>query len=87
MVSLINLRTIIGFGLNGFGIVWSLADKYICNILCDGKCGAIQNNNCSLLLLFVGIIFIVCGYVLIVMKDKERISFKKKIKKNFRLLR
>lgn len=86
MVSLSNFRMILGFGFKGFGISWSLADKFICNFLCNGKCGIVQSGNCTFLLLFVGIIFIVCGYALIVMRDKERISLKKKIKKNIKLV-
>lgn len=83
MVSLITLRTIIGFTFNGFGIAWSLTDNLVCDFLCKGQCGVVQNNNCSLLLLFVGIIFIVCGYALIVMKDKQDIKLGIKLKKNF----
>ncbi|MEK6873117.1 MAG: hypothetical protein AABW90_03865 [Nanoarchaeota archaeon] len=78
-----NLRIVIGFILKIFGIGWTLMDKFICDYLCGGKCGVIQNNNCSLLLLFVGIIFVVCGYALIVMNDKRRIRFEKKLIDDF----
>jgi len=87
MAGISTLRTIVGFGLKGLGFFWSLSDKFVCNSLCNGSCPVFKNNQCSLLLLFAGIIFIVSGYALIVMKDKQRTSFKKKIKKNLRLLK
>ena len=87
MVNLVTLRIIVGFGLKLFGIVWALGDKLICGYLCGGQCNYAIDNSCSLLLLFVGIIFIVCGYVLIVMKDKKREGLKKKLKRNFNLIK
>ena len=82
MVNLTTIRTIMGLSFNLLGLTWSITDKIICDILCDGECGVVQSNNCSLLFLFVGIIFIVCGYVLIVMKDRQKIKLRKKLKKN-----
>lgn len=87
MASLSALRIAVGFGLKLFGIVWAILDKVICNSLCSGNCSAVQSNTCSLLLMFVGIIFIVVGFVLVVMKDKQRMNLKKKIKKNIELVK
>jgi hypothetical protein len=81
MVSLDFIRTIVGFGLKTFGIGWSLADKFICDLICNGQCGVLQNSNCSLLLLFVGIIFIVSGYALIVSRERKHIGLKKRVTK------
>jgi len=86
MVIFSNIRIFIGFILKIFGFGWVLADRIICNYLCGGGCGKIQNTNCSLLLLFVGIIFIVCGYILIVMEDKRRIRLEKKMFDDFLFL-
>ena len=83
MVNLSTLRTVVGFSFKGFGVSWSLADRFICDFLCDGNCGVTQESNCSFLFLFVGIIFVVCGYALVVMRDKQKLKLKKKLKKNF----
>jgi len=82
MVSLTGIRMIVGFGFKGLGFFWTFSDKFICGPICGGTCSAAQSSTCSFLLLFVGIIFIVSGYALIVMKDKERKSLRQKIKKN-----
>ena len=82
-MAVIKIKVIIGFILKIFGIGWTLMDKFICDYLCDGQCGAIQSNNCSFLLLFVGIIFIICGYALIVIEDKRRVRFEKKLVEDF----
>jgi len=84
MVSISMLRTVVGFGLKGIGFFWSFFDKFLCGSLCNEKCSLVQQNTCSLLFLFVGIIFIICGYVLIVMKDKKREKLKTKIKKTLK---
>ena len=81
MVHIGTLRTVVGFGLKGLGFFWSFFDKFLCGTVCGDKCSIAQNQLCSLLFLFVGIIFIVCGYVLIVMKDKTKRKLKTKIKK------
>jgi len=86
-MNLTTIRMVVGFGMKIFGIVWALMDKVICDSLCNGGCSAVQNNVCSLLLLFVGIIFVICGCALIIMKDKQKIKLKKKIKKNFEILK
>jgi len=62
-------------------------DKAICNSLCNNGCSVVESNSCSLIILFVGIILIICGYALIIMKDKERINLNKKIKKNFEIIK
>ena len=87
MVGIGKLRTIVGFGLKGIGFFWSFFDKFLCENICRGTCSVAQNNSCSLLLLFVGIIFIVCGYALIIMKDNKREKLKKKIKKHYKLIK
>ncbi len=86
MVSLIVLRYILGIGLKAFGIVWALGDKLICQYLCGGQCNYLVGNSCSLILLFVGIIFIVVGYAIVVMKDHKRERLGKKIKRNLKLI-
>ncbi len=87
MVSLSSLRVAVGLGLKVFGIGWALFDKLICNSLCYQGCTASQSNTCSFLLMFVGIIFIVVGFTLVIMKDKQRMSVKKKLEKNLRLIK
>ena len=86
MISSTYLRLIIGFSMNVFGIVWNVADKLICDYLCKGKCILQSTYNCNSLLLFVGIIFIVCGYALIVIEDKRKIKIKRKLKEDFLVL-
>jgi hypothetical protein len=85
MVNLTTLRIGIGFGLKGMGFFWSMADRFLCRNICENKCTISQNNICSLLFLFVGIIFIICGYAVIVMKDKKRKKLKTKIKNALKL--
>ena len=85
MVNLGTLRTIVGFGLKGLGFFWSFFDKFLCGSLCGNTCSVSQNQTCSFLFLFVGIIFIVCGYALIVMKDKKRKKLMTKIKRAIKL--
>lgn len=83
MISSTNLKLIIGLSMNLFGIAWSVADRLICNYLCKGKCIAQSTNNCTFLLLFVGIIFVVCGYSLIIIEDKRKIKLRRKLKEDF----
>ena len=87
MVKVIFLRRIVGFSLKGIGFFWSFFDKFLCGNLCNGSCSAAQTNTCSSLFLLVGIIFIVCGYALIVMKEKGRAKLKTKIKKAIKLVK
>ena len=75
------LRLIVGWGFKGLGLFWAVGDRFLCKNLCGDSCSVVQNSACSSLFLFVGIIFIVCGYALIVMKDSKRKSLKKKIKR------
>ena len=86
MVSLTGLRIIVGFGFKTIGIAWALGDKLICNYLCQGQCSYLLGNSCSFILLFVGIIFIVVGSVMVIMKDHRREKLTKKIKRNFSLI-
>lgn len=86
MISLTALRLIVGFSMNIFGIVWNVADKLICDYLCKEKCILQPTINCTFLLLFVGIIFIVCGYALIVIEDKRKIKTNRKLKEDFLVL-
>jgi hypothetical protein len=87
MVNIGTLRTIVGFSFKGFGFFWSFADKFLCGSLCANKCSVAQGNTCSSLFLFVGIIFIVCGYALIVMKEKKKGKLETKIKRVWKKLK
>jgi len=87
MVSIGTLKTIVGFSFKGFGFFWSFADKFLCSSICTNKCSVAQNNTCSSLFLFVGIIFIVSGYALIVMKEPKRKKLKTKVKDVWRKLK
>ena len=69
---------ILGFGFILFGILWCSLNKLSCTSICK-DCGLLDIKPCYFLFLFVGIIFIVCGYALIVMKDKKRRKLKTKI--------
>jgi len=81
MVGLNLIKNIVGFGLKGIGFFWGLSDRFLCGFFCKEVCSASQKNICSFLFLFVAIIFIICGYSLIVMKDKKRRNLKTKIKR------
>jgi len=87
MVTLSTIRSVVGFGLKGVGFFWSFFDKFLCSSICYQNCSLAQSNGCSSLILFVGILFIVSGYALIVMKDKERTSLRKRIRKNIFLFK
>ncbi len=87
MVNIGILRTIVGFGFKGLGFFWTFSDKFLCGSICGNKCSVAQNQVCSSLFLFVGIIFIVCGYALIIMKDRKKEKLKTKIKKAFKLVK
>ncbi len=64
------IEKIIGFCFMGFGIIVSIIDKILCRGLCS-TCDSQQLSPCFFLFLFVGIIFVVCGYSLVVMKNKD----------------
>jgi len=81
MVHIEIIRKIVGFSFKGAGLFWAFSDKFLCTNFCKDTCTIAQNQTCSFLFLFVAIIFIVCGYALIVMKDKTRRKLKTKIKK------
>ena len=85
MVNIGTIRNIIGFSFKGFGFFWSFFDKFLCGFLCKNTCSVTQNKVCSSLFLFIGIIFIICGYALIVMKDKKRRKIVTKIKRAIKL--
>ena len=79
------IATGLGFGLQGFGFFWSLFDRFLCDSLCkDGVCTSNNNFTCFGLFLFVGIIFIVCGYSLITMKPSKKKKLKIKISKKIK---
>jgi hypothetical protein len=71
----------LGFGLQAFGFFWSLFDRFLCDVLLcgSGNCSTKSNFACFGLFLFVGIIFILCGYALITMKPSKKEKLKRKI--------
>lgn len=75
------LRKITGFGLKGVGLFWSFFDRFLCGTLCGNTCSTLKSEGCSFLFLFVGIVFIICGYAMIVMKEPKKISLKTRIKR------
>ena len=78
MVSIKALKYGIGFGFKGFGFFWGLFNRFLCDFFCEkGACTRGDNITCSLLFLFVGIVFIICGYSIVTLPPKKR----KKIKK------
>ena len=85
MVHLATIRGIVGWSFKCLGLFWSFADRFLCGGICDVKCTHAQSNICSLLFLFVGIIFIVSGYTLLIMKDKGRKRLKAKVKRVIKL--
>jgi len=78
------VRQVLGFSLNGFGIFWASLNRFLCDSLCAGSCSN-SNSNCFLLFLFVGIVFIICGYVIIsnTLKKHKKIKKKTDWKKRF----
>jgi len=54
-----------------FGIIWSSLDKIICSSLCK-TCGESELSPCFFLFLFVGIIFVLTGYSLILKKKSHK---------------
>jgi len=71
---------IIGFIFITIGLIVSVLDKFMCTCLCS-TCTNQQLNPCFFLFLFVGIIFFVAGYVLIIMKQQTQLP-KVKFKDN-----
>ena len=70
---------IIGFIFIALGLFWSILDRFMCKNLCS-TCTNQQLNPCFFLFLFVGIIFVVVGYVLVTTKpinQLPRAEFKK----------
>ena len=80
------LKTGLGFGLQGFGFFWSLFDRFLCDsLLCKGgTCSSGGSFACFGLFLFIGIIFIVCGYALITMKPSKKKKLKRKISRKIK---
>lgn len=74
-------RKIVGFGLKGIGFFWSFFDRFLCGTLCGNTCSVAKSEACSFIFLFVGIIFIICGYALIVAKEPKKIKLMTRIKK------
>ncbi len=74
------IEKIIGFVFMGFGLLESIIDKYLCRGLCS-TCSSQQLSPCFFLFLFVGIIFIICGYSLVTIKKEKDNLPKFKLKK------
>ena len=84
MVNIGLIRMILGLGLQGIGLIWSLLNRFVCVGLCEnGICTTGDDFACFGILLFVGIILIVAGYALVSMKPKEKKKLKRKIKRYF----
>lgn len=64
------IEKVIGFIFICFGILECITDKLLCAVLCP-TCNSEQLSPCFFLFLFVGIIFILCGYSLIIMKEEK----------------
>lgn len=86
MITLDTGRKIVGFGLKGIGIFWSIFDRFLCGSLCGDTCSVAKSESCSFLFLFIGIIFIICGYALIVMKEPKKEKLKRKIKDAWKII-
>jgi len=71
------IKKIIIFLFIGFGILWSILDKFMCNRMCS-VCTYKQLSPCYFLFLFVGIIFIVCGASLLLTPEWKK-SRKRKV--------
>ena len=63
------ITKIIGTMFIVIGLITSILDRFMCKGLCS-TCTNQQLNPCFFLFLFVGIIFVVVGYVLITMKQQ-----------------
>jgi len=74
------IEKIIGFGFMGFGIIGGMISRFLCKGLCS-TCSSQQLSPCFFLFLFVGIIFTICGYSLVVMKVDNNHLPKFKLKK------
>ena len=61
---------IIGFGFISLGILFGSINRIFCYYLCS-VCNNEQLSPCFFLFLFVGIIFVVTGYSLILMKTNN----------------
>ncbi len=68
------MKKIIGFGFIVFGLIWCFLNKVFCKEFCEA-CNNQILAPCYFLILFTGIIFIICGVGLI-------LTFNTKINKN-----
>ncbi|MDP3026093.1 MAG: hypothetical protein Q8N63_00145 [Nanoarchaeota archaeon] len=74
------IEKIIGLGFMGFGLLGSVLDRTLCGGLCS-TCSSQQLSPCFFLFLFVGIIFIISGFSLVMMKKAEKNLPKFRLKK------
>lgn len=74
------IEKIIGFGFMGFGILECILDRFLCRGLCS-TCNSQQLSPCFFLFLFVGIIFILSGCSLVIIKKEETNLPRFKLKK------
>jgi len=74
------ITKIIGFGFIVFGVLWSIFERVMCKSLCS-VCTSQQLSPCFFLFLFVGIIFVVTGYSLAIMKQNNLPRARLKINK------
>jgi hypothetical protein len=72
MVNFNLIKNGIGFGLKGFGFFWGVFDRFLCNWLCFGGSCSGSTKTCSLLFLFVAIIFVACGYAIVNLPKRTR---------------
>ena len=80
MVNLRIIKNTIGFSFKGLGFFWSISNRFLCNYLCSkGRCGGSEDSMCFFLLLFVAIIFFVCGYAIITMNPRKKKKLKKMV--------
>jgi hypothetical protein len=74
------IEKVIGLGFMGFGLLWGMLNGALCKGLCLA-CSSQQLSPCFFLFLFVGIIFIISGFSLVIMKSREKSLPKFKLKK------
>ena len=74
------IEKVIGFGFMGFGILGGITERLLCKGLCS-TCNSQQLSPCFFLFLFVGIIFIISGSSLVIIKKEATNLPKFKLKK------
>ena len=73
------IEKIIGFVFIIFGVLGGILDRVLCKGLCS-VCSSQQLSPCFFLFLFVGIIFVISGYSLVIMKKEKDTLPKFKVK-------